>query len=142
MRTADCHGTAWTVLAAVAATLALRQSPPMAFRVAEELLERSIVRDDRGDIDVLGGAVQAVTADAEDDSIDAPLVVEARVRGAVLAKEVAVVALASYDLLKHAHLRAVPVGVARRIGVIDERCDTRLAKGRQMLGDLLGGLAA
>src|SRR5215475_7086298 len=59
--------------------------------IAEELRQRPVVGGDGGRVGVLVGAVQAVAADAEDDGIGAPLIVEAPVRGTMLAQEIGAV---------------------------------------------------
>src|SRR5215472_8706351 len=100
--------------------------------MAEELRERPVVRADGGDVGVLVWAVQAVAADAEDDGVNAPLVVETPIRGAVFAQEIGTVALAGRGLLKPVDLRAVLAGVVRRVGVMDHRCDAGLAERRQV----------
>src|SRR5262249_27352071 len=109
--------------------------------ITEELPERTVVGGDGGGVGVLVRAVQPVAADAEDDGVRAPLVVETPVRGAVLAQEIGAVTLVARGLLEAADLRAVPVGVVRRVSVVDDRGDARLAEGRQVGGDLCGGLA-
>src|SRR6266566_8955958 len=109
--------------------------------VAEELLQRTVVGGDGGRVGVLVGAVQPVAANAEDDGVSAPLVVETPVRGTVLAQEIGAVALVARGLLEAAYLRAVPVGVVRWVSLIDHRGDAGLAEGRQIGGDLGSGLA-
>src|ERR1017187_1886753 len=86
--------------------------------IVQKLLERPVVGPDGGGIDVLVGAVLAVTADAENDGVDAPLVVEASVRGAVFTEEVGAVALVPHGLLEFAYLGAAGVGMVRRGGLV------------------------
>src|SRR5215813_14124072 len=100
--------------------------------IAEEIRQRPVVGGDGGRVGVLVGAVQPVAADAEDDGVRAPLVVETPVRGTVLAQEIGAVTLVAHGLLEAADLRAVPVGMVRRVGVVDRRGDARLAEGRQV----------
>ena len=53
----------------------------------------------------------AVAADAEDNGVRAPLVVEAAVCCAMLAQEIGAVSLAGRGLLEHQYFGAAPVGV-------------------------------
>src|ERR1039457_5333084 len=99
--------------------------------IVQKLLERPVVGPDGGGIDVLVGAVLAVTADAENDGVDAPLVVEASVRGA----------LVPHGLLECAYLGAAGVGMVRRVGLMDGGRDAGLAEFCQVCGDFLGSLA-
>ena len=69
------------------------------------------------------------------------LVVEAPVGGAVLAQEIGAVPLAGRGSPQAEDLGAVPVGVVRRVGQLDDRGHAGFAEGRQVRGDLLGGLA-
>src|SRR6476646_4420156 len=109
--------------------------------MAEELGQRPVVGGDGGGVGVLVGAVQPVTADAEDDGVGATLVVEAPVRGTVLAQEIGPVTLVARGLLEAAYLWAVAVGVVRRVGLIDHRGNAGLTEARQVCGDLGGGPA-
>src|SRR5207342_3208583 len=86
--------------------------------ITEELLERTVVGGDGGRLGVLVGAVQPVAADAEDDGVRAPLIVETPVRGTVLAQEIGAVTLVARGLLEAVDLRSAPVGVVRRVGLI------------------------
>jgi hypothetical protein len=96
--------------------------------VGDEVGQRPVVRVDGGDVGVFVGAVQPVSADAEDDRVDAPLVVEAPVGGAVLAQEIALVPLVGHRLPEPADLGAVPVGVMRWVGQLDDRGDPGFAE--------------
>ena len=90
--------------------------------IVEEFGERPVVWGDGGGVGVFVGAVEAVAADAEDDGVDALLVVEASVCGAVLAQEIGAVSLVGHGLLEAADLWAVRIGVVRRINMIDRGC--------------------
>src|SRR5215469_12649729 len=113
----------------------------MVLGLKEKLSERLIVRADCHGIDVFVGSVQPVTADAEDYSVNTSLVVKTPVCGAMLTKEIGAVTLAPHSLPESSHLRAVPVCVVRRVGVIDHWADARLAERRQVGGELLDTLA-
>jgi hypothetical protein len=93
----------------------------------EELLQGPVVRHDGGDLDVLVRAVLAVAADPEGDGGDAASGVERPVAGAVLVQEVGRVALTLRGFPQLLDVRAVVVGVLRRIDVVDGDRDTGLA---------------
>src|SRR6266536_5312778 len=100
--------------------------------IVQELLERPVVRSDGGRVGVFVGAVQAVAAGAENDGVSALLVVEASVCGTVLTQEIGAVPLVGHGLLEPAYLGTVPVGLMRRVGMIDQWGNAGLAEGRQI----------
>src|SRR5262249_55865252 len=110
-------------------------------QIAEEFGECPVVGGDGGGVGVLARAVEAVAADAADDGIGALLVVEAPLRGAVLAQEIGAVSLIGHGLLEAANLWPVQVGVVWWVGVFDHHGDAGFAKRRQVGGDLGDGLA-
>jgi len=69
--------------------------------------------------DVLLGPVLTVAAHPEHDRVDAPTGVEPPVAGTVLLQELGSVALAMGGSLEQADLRAVVVGVVRRLQLVD-----------------------
>jgi len=87
--------------------------------------------------DVLLGHELTVAAHPEHDCVDASTGVEPPVAGTVLLQELGSVALAMGGSLEQADLRAVVVGVVRRLQLVDHGHDAGLAEGTQKQGDLL-----
>ena len=95
----------------------------------EELLQRPVVRHDGGDLDVLVRPVLSCAADTEGDRGDAASGVEPPIAGTVLVQEVGRVALTLRGPPQLLDLRAVMVGVMRRVEVVDRDRDIGLAEG-------------